>query len=101
MSRTHKEAAITEGEKIMALSENTYKIFLSYPSSRESQVKYLAKFLEGKGFTTWYAPRDIPAGSTWYKEIPPAIESCDALVLIFCKKADESENIGDKILLES
>ena len=81
----------------MPVSEETYRIFLSYPSSRLAQVVRLSKFLESKGFITWYAPRDIPAGSTWYKEIPPAIESCDALVLIFCKKADESEDIGDEI----
>lgn len=81
----------------MPVSEDAYKIFLSYPSSRLPQVVRLSKFLESKGFITWYAPRDIPAGSTWYKEIPPAIESCDALVLLFCKKADESEDIGDEI----
>lgn len=81
----------------MSVREETYKIFLSYPSSRASQVKYLSDFFESKGFTTWYAPRDIPAGSTWYEEIRLAIEDCDALVLIFCKKADESKYIGAEV----
>ena len=81
----------------MPVSEDAYKIFLSYPSSRLAQVVRLSKFLESKGFKTWYAPRDIPLGAIWDDEITDALETCDALVLVFCKKAEESEIIHSEV----
>ena len=44
-------------------------------------------------------PRDIPAGADWPNEIESAIKSCSSFVLLFCAKADSSQQVKREMAL--
>lgn len=59
----------------------------------------MSRYLEKNDIETWYAPRDIPAGSDWPNAIENAIKSCSAFILLFCSKADSSQQVKRELAL--
>ena len=66
------------------------EIFISYSSNDLLQAETVRNVLEKNGLSCWMAPRDIPGGSNYTKEIPIAIRNCKVFVLILSKSAQSS-----------
>lgn len=57
-------------------------ILISYSSKDFETAQEIAKTLEANGFTIWMAPRNIPGGSHYIKEIYDAIEESSIVLFI-------------------
>ena len=66
------------------------EVFISYSSVDLAQATTVRTVLEKNGLSCWMAPRDIPGGSNYTKEIPIAIRNCKVFVLILSKNAQSS-----------
>lgn len=66
------------------------EVFISYSSVDLAQASTVRTVLEENGLSCWMAPRDIPGGSNYTKEIPIAIRNCKVFVLILSKNAQSS-----------
>ena len=67
------------------------KVFISYSSIDVATAETVRNVLEKNGIFCWMAPRDIPGGSNYTKEIPVAIKNCEVFVLILSKNAQSSQ----------
>lgn len=66
------------------------EVFISYSSVDTVSAETVRNVLEKNGLSCWMAPRDIPGGSNYTKEIPGAIRNCKAFVLILSENAQSS-----------
>ena len=66
------------------------EVFISYSTIDAASAETLRNVLEKNGLSCWMAPRDIPGGSNYTKEIPIAIRNCKVFVLILSKNAQAS-----------
>ncbi len=66
------------------------EIFISYSTIDAVNAETVRNVLEKNGLSCWMAPRDIPGGSNYTKEIPNAIRNCKVFVLILSKNAQSS-----------
>ena len=66
------------------------EVFISYSTVDAAQAETVRNVLEKNGLSCWMAPRDIPGGSNYTKEIPIAIRNCKVFVLILSKNAQGS-----------
>lgn len=66
-------------------------IFISYKSEEEAYARKIRSVLEANGISCWMAPDSIPVGSNYMKQIPLAIESCKAMILIVSEKSQQSQ----------
>ena len=66
------------------------EVFISYSTVDTVQAETVRNVLEKNGLSCWMAPRDIPGGSNYTKEIPIAIRNCKVFVLILSKNAQGS-----------
>lgn len=66
------------------------EIFISYSTVDTSAAETVRNLLEKNGISCWMAPRDIPGGSNYTKEIPIAIRNCKIFVLILSENAQNS-----------
>lgn len=67
------------------------EIFISYSTVDTASAETVRNVLEKNGLSCWMAPRDIPGGSNYTKEIPIAIRNCKVFVLILSKHAQGSQ----------
>ncbi len=67
------------------------EIFISYSSIDTPQAETVRNVLEKNGLSCWMAPRDIPGGSNYTKEIPTAIRNCKIFLLILSDSAQNSQ----------
>ncbi len=68
--------------------ENT--VFISYSSKDLGVVNRIAEEFDRMGVLFWKAPEMIPAGSSYAKEIPKAIQECDVFLLLLSKSSQDS-----------
>lgn len=66
------------------------QVFISYSTKDQLQAEAVRNVIEQNGITCWMAPRDIPGGSNYTKEIPIAIRGCQAFVLMLSQNAQDS-----------
>ena len=66
------------------------EVFISYSTIDVGAAETVRNVLEKNGLSCWIAPRDIPGGSNYTKEIPIAIRNCKVFVLILSKNAQSS-----------
>ena len=66
------------------------KIFISYSSKDSEFVEKILNILERAQIEYWKAPEMIPAGSNYAKEIPKAIQACEACLFVVSKDSQES-----------
>lgn len=66
------------------------EVFISYSTIDAANAETVRNVLEKNGLSCWMAPRDIPGGSNYTKEIPIAIRNCKVFVLILSKNAQSS-----------
>ena len=67
------------------------EVFISYSSQDSNSAETVRDVLESNGLSCWMAPRDIPGGSDYTKEIPVAIRDCTVFVLILSQNAQDSQ----------
>ncbi len=67
------------------------EVFISYSTGDITSAETVRDILEQNGLSCWMAPRDIPGGSNYTKEIPIAIRNCKVFVLILSKNAQGSQ----------
>ena len=67
------------------------EVFISYSTVDMANAETVRNVLEKNGLSCWMAPRDIPGGSNYTKEIPIAIRNCKVFVLILSKNAQGSQ----------
>lgn len=65
-------------------------VFISYSSIDCDKAKLIKDRFEKNGVLCWKAPESIPTGSNYGFEIPKAIKSCEAFVLLLSLNAQES-----------
>ena len=65
-------------------------VFISYSTIDTVSAETVRDVLETNGISCWMAPRDIPGGSNYTKEIPSAIRDCHAFVLMLSQNAQNS-----------
>ena len=68
-----------------------HDIFISYSTKDQLQAETVRDILEKNGIPCWMAPRDIPGGSNYTKEIPAAIRGCQVFVLILSQNSQNSQ----------
>ncbi len=66
------------------------EVFISYSTIDSASAETVRNVLEKNGLSCWMAPRDIPGGSNYTKEIPIAIRNCKVFVLILSENAQSS-----------
>lgn len=66
------------------------EIFISYSTIDTTQAETVRNILENNGFSCWMAPRDIPGGSNYTKEIPIAIRNCKVFLLVLSTHSQSS-----------
>ena len=66
------------------------EVFISYSTKDSVSAETVRDVLETNGLSCWMAPRDIPGGSNYTKEIPIAIRGCSVFVLILSENAQSS-----------
>lgn len=67
------------------------EVFISYSTVDTVSAETVRNVLEKNGLSCWMAPRDIPGGSNYTKEIPIAIRNCKVFVLILSVNAQSSQ----------
>jgi len=67
-----------------------HEVFISYSSKDYPQAETVRNILEKNDIPCWMAPRDIPYGSNYAKEIPSAIRASQIFVLIMSENAQNS-----------
>jgi hypothetical protein len=72
-------------------------VFLSYAVQDKALADGVCALLEGRGYSCWIAPRDIPPGVTWPTAIRDAISRCLVMVLIFTQHANESRQMAREL----
>lgn len=68
-----------------------HDVFISYSTIDLVPAETVRNVLESNQIPCWMAPRDIPAGSNYVKEIPAAIRNCQVFVLILSRNAQNSQ----------
>ena len=67
------------------------QIFISHSRHDGEFARFLCARLEESGLTPWIDADNIPAGSTWPREIEKAVEACAAMVVVMSEAARASE----------
>ncbi|MBK8756112.1 MAG: TIR domain-containing protein [Actinomycetales bacterium] len=67
--------------------------FICHAASDAALATHIAAELRRIGHSTWMAPDDIPAGTSWAAAITANIERCAALVLVGTNAAYESPHV--------
>ena len=75
------------------------RVFVSYSSHDRDVAHRVCESLERAGLACWIAPRDIAAGANWGGSITEAIDNAVAMVLVFSRNADNSEQIKKELVL--
>ena len=70
--------------------DHMHDVFISYSSKETEAAEAVRSVLEQNQITCWMAPKDIPAGSNYTKQIPVAIRDCTVFLLILSNFAQRS-----------
>jgi formylglycine-generating enzyme required for sulfatase activity len=72
----------------------TYDLFISHSSADAGAALDLVNEIESRGILKcWVAPRDIPIGASYQREIVRAIRNCGGFVLLLSGNANESDHV--------
>lgn len=88
---TNKSEIKTDGFVNIEESSSTGYAFISYSSKNQHMADSFRALFNQNGIKTWMAPGDIPAGSSYMKEITHALKNCSCLVLLLSPAAQGSQ----------
>jgi hypothetical protein len=80
-------------------SDGSRHIFVSYCNADEPAAVAIVSDLERAGFRCWIANRDVY--ENYQEEIVEAIESADAMVLVFSENTNKSEEMEKELAIAS
>lgn len=69
---------------------NPLSIFISFSSKEKDSMLKINECIESLGYTTYYAPRDIPFGTAYPVAIIDLINKSDVFLLIFSESSQNS-----------
>jgi hypothetical protein len=92
-----RKTNITDPSVSQAPVNTTNFVFISYSTKEVSVAEQTKNILEANGIRCWMAPKSIPAGSDYGQEIPAAIESCKALILILSEASQKSHWVPKEV----
>jgi hypothetical protein len=75
------------------------RIFVSYSSPDAEKANLIREALEDHDISCWIAPRDLSAGTQWGAGIVQAIQSCEAVVVLFSDAANRSPQVAREMEL--
>lgn len=76
-------------------------VFLSYASANRKRALDVCRAVEGRGIDCWIASRDVAPGENYQDAIVKALRAAPAMVLIFSRAANSSEEIKKELSLAS
>lgn len=68
-------------------------VFISYNNHDSEIAEQVRDYLENDGIQCWMAPRDIPAGSFYTREIVKAIKNCKVFLLVLSVNSQKSKYV--------
>ena len=77
------------------------QIFISYATSDRHEALKVCEAIERRGALCWIACRDVQPGENYQEAIVGAIRRSRALVLVFSKAANNSDEIKKELSLVS
>ena len=78
-------------------TEKAPDLFISYASAQTEYAHRLKSGLQEHGIVAWIAPESIPTGSSYLAEIPKAISSVRAMVLLLTDEAQRSRWVQKEV----
>lgn len=78
-------------------TEKAPDLFISYASAQTEYAHRLKSGLQEQGIAAWIAPESIPTGSSYLAEIPKAISSVRAMVLLLTEDAQRSRWVQKEV----
>jgi len=72
-------------------------LFVSHVSQDKDAAMQVVEELERRGLRCWIAPRNVRPGRPFDDEIANAIETCQAMLLIFSERCNDSEYIRREV----
>lgn len=78
-------------------TEKTPDLFISYASAQTEYAHRLQSGLQENGIAAWIAPESIPTGSNYIAEIPKAISSVRAILLLLTEEAQNSRWVQKEV----
>ena len=76
-------------------------VFISYATADRKEALGICKAIERRGTQCWISTRDVAPGENYQEEIVRAIRDARALVLVFSKAANNSDEIKKELSLAS
>jgi energy-coupling factor transporter ATP-binding protein EcfA2 len=77
------------------------RVFVSHSSRDQSSAMRIVSQLEKADFPCWISSRDVPHGEPHQRAIVKALKAARAMVLVFSKNANSSEEIVKELSLAS
>lgn len=74
-------------------------VFISYSSKNADLANAMVAYLEKKGITCWYAPRNIEPGSEWVPAIKSALQTTKVFVLLYTHQSNQSRQVMNEVAL--
>src|ERR1700677_584946 len=72
-------------------------VFISHSSTDKKIADTICEFLEARGASCWIAPRNILPGEEWGDSILRGIQTCQIMVLVFSKVANDSGPVRSEV----
>lgn len=94
-----KELRRTEAIVPVREEKKKHQVFISYSTRDMDQATRIVDQLEANGIRCWFAPRNIPMGSSYIREIPRAINICSHFLLVQSDNAQESKWVEKELSL--
>ncbi|MGE5562886.1 MAG: TIR domain-containing protein [Bacillota bacterium] len=76
-------------------------VFVSYATSDRKQALSVCEAIETRGLKCWISTRDVAPGDNYQEAIVRAIRGASAVVLVFSKAANQSDEIKKELSLAS
>jgi tetratricopeptide (TPR) repeat protein len=77
------------------------RVFISYATTERKQALSVCLALESRGIPCWISSRDVAPGENYQEAIVHSIRSASAMVLVFSRAANSSEEIKKELSLAS
>jgi hypothetical protein len=76
-------------------------VFVSYATEDRKQALDVCNAIEGRGARCWISMRDVPPGENYQEAIVRSLRAAPAMVLVFSKAANDSDEIKKELSLAS
>jgi len=76
-------------------------VFISFASPDRASAEAVTGVLERRGFDCWICTRDVPPGGNYQETIVSAIHAAKVMVIVFSRRANQSDEIKKELSLAS